>query len=93
MLFRSDTLLREYRRDVGRYLRYQANAYPSLPRDYFDCSTEQTLTALQEKALHRRSKEILAGVTNALEGKAIDNTWRPAAVRVYRNWLKYIGPG
>ena len=47
----SDTLLREYRRDVGRYLNHEATTYPSIPRGYFDSSTEGVLTALRDKAM------------------------------------------
>ena len=31
----SDTLLREYRRDVGRYLNHEATTYPSIPLRLF----------------------------------------------------------
>jgi homoserine O-succinyltransferase/O-acetyltransferase len=88
--YEPDTLLREYRRDVGRYLRYQANTYPSIPRDYFDRSTEDALAALPEEARSRRSKEVLAGVANALEMAKSEDTWQGTAARIYRNWLEYI---
>ena len=45
--YEADTLLREYRRDVGRYLRGETETYPSLPRSYFDEDTAQALTALR----------------------------------------------
>ena len=34
--YEATTLLREYRRDVGRYLRGERDDYPGLPLDYFD---------------------------------------------------------
>jgi homoserine O-succinyltransferase/O-acetyltransferase len=88
--YESNTLLREYRRDVGRYLRGEANIYPSIPRGYFDRSTEDALTALREKATSGRSEELLASVTTALEEKEIENTWHFTAAHIYRNWLEYI---
>src|SRR5580692_206688 len=48
--YESDTLLREYRRDVERYLRHEASAHPGIPHGYFDHATERALAALREKA-------------------------------------------
>ena len=86
----SDTLLREYRRDAGRYLRHEVNSYPLLPRGYFDRGTESVLTALQEKAMSCRSEELLASIGTALESARIENTWRRTAALIYRNWLRYM---
>ena len=88
--YESDTLLREYRRDVGRYLRGEMNKYPLVPRGYFDLSTEGALIALREKAMFCRSEELLANVTAILEEKKIENTWHSTAASIYRNWLEYI---
>ena len=35
------TLLLEYRRDVGRYLRRERDTYPPMPQGYFDEETER----------------------------------------------------
>jgi homoserine O-succinyltransferase len=88
--YESDTLLREYRRDVGRYLRHEANTYPLLPRGYFDDRTGSALTALREEGTTCRSEELFARVESALETAKFENTWRPIAGRIYRNWLEYI---
>jgi homoserine O-succinyltransferase len=88
--YESDTLLREYRRDVERYLRHESNTYPSIPRAYFDSSTEETLTALGEQALLSRSEELMASFDLAISEKNIENTWRRPAVSLYRNWLEYL---
>lgn len=88
--YESDTLLREYRRDVGRYLRREANTYPLLPRGYFDHVTESALTALREEGVACRSEELFARVESVLETANIENTWSRTAARTYRNWLEYI---
>jgi homoserine O-succinyltransferase len=88
--YESDTLLREYRRDVGRYLRRESETYPLLPRGYFDASTESALTDLREKAMTGRSEELVASVAAALETKKVKNTWVRTASRIYGNWLEYI---
>jgi len=88
--YESDTLLREYRRDVGRYFRHEMNTYPSIPRGYFDQRTETTLVSLREKAISSRNKDVLASIGTALGKATIENPWHSTAVRIYRNWLEYI---
>jgi homoserine O-succinyltransferase/O-acetyltransferase len=88
--YESDTLLREYRRDVGRYIKGQTLTYPSMPRSYFDETTVGELAALQEKTLARRREELLSELTVTLANKRIDNTWQSGAASIYRNWLRYI---
>ena len=88
--YESDTLLREYRRDVGRYLRSEIDTYPTLPRDYFDAATEQSLHALREQALSCRSRDLLGHVAAVLQKTRIENTWHASAAQVYRNWLQYL---
>lgn len=86
----SDTLLREYRRDVSRYLNNEASTYPSTPVGYFDRSTEATLNALRDEAVSSPSEELFAYVSTALEMTKVKNTWRSTRTRIYGNWLHYI---
>jgi homoserine O-succinyltransferase len=88
--YESDTLLHEYRRDVKRYLSGESNVYPSMPQGYFDQSTKDALTALQEKAISGYRHDLPAGLAAALDGKGIARTWRSAAERLYSNWLAYV---
>jgi homoserine O-succinyltransferase len=88
--YESDTLLREYQRDAGRYIKGDVPMYPLMPRSYFDEATVEELTALQEKALARRSEELLPELTAILANKSIENTWQSGAAAIYRNWLGHI---
>jgi homoserine O-succinyltransferase/O-acetyltransferase len=88
--YESDTLSREYRRDVGRYLRGETDRYPTMPQGYFDGDTAQALAALRGEAMSRRSEELLTYVSTTLEHGAITNTWHSTATCIYRNWLQYI---
>jgi homoserine O-succinyltransferase len=93
--YEADTLLREYRRDVGRYLRQEADTYPLLPQGYFDGDTEARLHALRERATscngeHSGRQELLHSLASVLEGVSIEKTWQASAVNVYRNWLGYL---
>jgi len=88
--YESDTLLREYRRDVGRYVKGEAPRYPSMPECYFDETTAGELMAFQEKALTRKNEELLPDLTAILGNREIENTWQGIAAGVYRNWLGHI---
>jgi homoserine O-succinyltransferase len=88
--YESDTLLREYRRDVGRYLRQESGTYPLLPRGYFDGPTAGALTGLRQEAMSCRSEELFARIESVLGTTKIENTWRSTAAHTYRNWLEYI---
>ncbi|MGC1870098.1 MAG: homoserine O-succinyltransferase [Acidobacteriaceae bacterium] len=88
--YERNTLLLEYRRDVARYVRGEMNTYPLMPRGYFDRDAEIELIALQHKARLVRDPEILAEVSRVLETVEIEDTWRPTAAVIYKNWLRYI---
>jgi homoserine O-succinyltransferase/O-acetyltransferase len=87
--YETNTLLMEYRRDAGRYLRGERDTYPAMPEGYLDRDTVDLLIALRERALSDRCENLLADFPTALaEGRIA--TWRPVAARIYENWLAYL---
>jgi homoserine O-succinyltransferase len=83
--YESDTLFREYRRDVGRFLRGEQASYPAMPERYFSHDLQARLTAFGERALADRSESLLADFPQA-HGN-LTNTWRAPAIQIYHNWL------
>lgn len=89
--YEANTLLREYIRDVGRYLSRQTDTYPAMPRAYFDRDTADALTAIRDRALHHRHQDLLGEFPAALSANEhANNTWRSSAARIYGNWLRYL---
>jgi homoserine O-succinyltransferase/O-acetyltransferase len=84
------SLLLEYRRDIGRFLRRERETYPNMPHGYFDQETVETLSALRQRALVDRREELLADFPTAMAAGKVKNTWRTTAENLYRNWLLYI---
>ena len=84
------TLLLEYRRDVGRYLRGERDVYPPMPTGYLDEETERQLAALKRRALQDRRETLLADFPTATAAARVTNNWRPSGERFYRNWLGCI---
>jgi len=89
--YEATTLMLEYRRDIGRFLRRDRDTYPPLPQGYFDEETAAALSALRERALRDRREELLAEFPTALAAGKVTNTWRTTGESLYRNWLRYIG--
>ena len=64
--------------------------YPSIPKAYFDWSTEAKLTELGEQAWLSRNEQLMASFDLVLSGKTMENTWRRPALSLYRNWIEYL---
>ncbi|HTY56644.1 MAG TPA: homoserine O-succinyltransferase [Candidatus Binataceae bacterium] len=84
----ADTLLREYRRDVQRYLSGARDTYPEIPRGYFDQATFSKLDAFRQHAARRRDSELMDDFP--VVPMASVGAWRQVAVDLYTNWLSYL---
>src|SRR3984957_8720735 len=81
------SLLGEYRRDLGRFLRRERATCPALPRGYFDAATSAMLTDFAARAQADRGEDILAEFPLASAEQGVRHGWRDNAARIYRNWL------
>jgi homoserine O-succinyltransferase len=88
--YSAETLFKEYRRDVKRFLRGERETYPSMPHGYFDAAAIELLTRFREKGLLHRGKELLGEFPEFVADNRLDSIWRSSATRVYRNWLRYV---
>ena len=88
--YEADTLLLEYRRDVRRYVTGKRDSYPQIPKYYFDLDTVDALSLVGERARTQPSGNLLLGIPSSLLQRGLANTWRPAAVQIYSNWLTYL---
>jgi len=88
--YEGKTLLREYRRDVGRYLRRERDDYPGLPLDYFDGHATAIAAAFRERALIDRREHLIAGFPFGELDAGLESPWRPTAIGIYEKWLEYL---
>ncbi|MDB5385185.1 MAG: homoserine O-succinyltransferase [Planctomycetaceae bacterium] len=88
--YESKTLLGEYRRDVGRFLKGEMETYPLLPLNYFEDETERALREIEVQARASRQENLLSEVSAVLDNVQIHNTWRSTAALIYRNWLTHL---
>jgi len=88
--YRSDTLLKEYRRDVKRFLKQTRETYPSMPEGYLDRAAADQLSAFRRRALISRGEQVMSAFPEDVVRQNLRNPWRPSAIAIYRNWLQYL---
>jgi homoserine O-succinyltransferase len=84
------TLLKEYRRDIRRFLKQERATYPSMPHGYFDAAACTLLDDFRRAAETQPVEETLAIFPEARVVDTLQNTWRSPAAHIYRNWLHYL---
>jgi homoserine O-succinyltransferase len=84
----ADALLREYRRDIRRYLVGARENYPLMPRNYFDRETESALVSFEARAMIDRSPEMLMHFPRASGNFA--HSWSESAISIYQSWLSCL---
>jgi homoserine O-succinyltransferase len=88
--YEETTLLREYRRDVGRFLRGQQAHYPTLPHGYFPPAALELLSAFETRARAATNPELLSEFPVSEIAATLKNTWSAGATGIYRNWLALL---
>lgn len=85
----ANSLAREYRRDLSRYLRGDMDRPPAMPEGYFTADAEAELRGLERRARKNGSlpPEELAQIDGLAPPLA---TWRDAAISFYRYWVETI---
>jgi homoserine O-succinyltransferase len=88
--YETDTLAREYRRDVGRFLRGKQQHYPAAPEGYFNDAATALVNDFRARAVGDRRASLMDDFPFAALEPALENTWRRSAIDVYENWIVYL---
>jgi homoserine O-succinyltransferase len=88
--YQSDTLLKEYRRDIGRYVRARQPFYPTLPHGYFPPAAVALLEDFRQRAEADRRPQIMAQFPESAVRAQLRPTWQEGTVQLYRNWLASV---
>jgi homoserine O-succinyltransferase/O-acetyltransferase len=88
--YEDDSLAREYRRDMNRFLRREQEALPAIPVDYFPEQVERSLAVFAERARLERRAELMTAFPDAGAFGPGNAPWRQSAVQLYRNWLHIV---
>jgi homoserine O-succinyltransferase len=84
------TLLREYRRDIGRFLRGERESYPDAPQDYFDTEAVAWAEAFRERAIAERHGDLIKNFPMRTLEAGLAGGWHSAAGAIYANWFEYL---
>lgn len=87
--YSSETLFKEYRRDIKRFLRGERETYPTMPHGYFDQPAAEILQAFQQRATAARREEMMQSFPESV-AKSLQSGWHASALMIYGNWLQYL---
>jgi homoserine O-succinyltransferase len=86
----TNSLLKEYRRDVRRYLRFERPDLPARPSGYLSEEADSALDTFEQVCREHRSESVMTRFPTGLAEATLVNTWRREAVAMMRNWLQLI---
>ena len=86
----ANSLAREYRRDMDRYLRGETEREPVRPRGYFEAKAEAELRAIERTAHWARCRTQINDLSIIDALAPAERAWREAAIAFYRSWLEML---
>ena len=86
----AQTLLREYIRDITRFINRERDTYPNMPHAYFNETFSADFERIRARAVAEPRADILALIAETPVAKSLINTWRASATNIYKNWLHYL---
>jgi homoserine O-succinyltransferase/O-acetyltransferase len=88
--YETNSLLREYRRDIDRYLRGERDHYPAAPQGYFDEQATAWAHVFRRRALADRHGELIKAFPMRELEAGLGSNWHSAAAAIYENWFEYL---
>ena len=82
------SLLKEYKREIGRFINDETELYPPFPDNYFDIKSKGILNEYKYKLMQARSNDQPApDFPEHLLVPNLYNTWHDTAEAVLNNWI------
>ena len=83
-----NSLLKEYKREIGRFTRGERSDYPPFPEQYFSLASQAMLEEYRDRIETAKARgAALPEFPEALVGAQLDNTWHDSAEAVLNNWI------
>ena len=81
-------MLKEYKREIGRYIHAETDDYTPMPENYFSLQSHAILEEFSEKIIHARdNNQNPPDFPEGLIAPLLDNTWHDSAEAVINNWI------
>jgi homoserine O-succinyltransferase/O-acetyltransferase len=84
------TLLKEYQRDVGRFISGEYREYPQVPAGYFKAEALSLVAEFERRLRAGKFVHPLAAFPFAALAASIEAAWMAPATQIYKNWLGLI---
>jgi homoserine O-succinyltransferase len=84
------SLLKEYKREVIRFLNGDISDYPVQPTNYFTSAAQPLLDHYQNRAQQDRDPALLVAFPEQQLTRLVDNTWGDTGKMVVSNWLGLV---
>ena len=85
------SLLKEYKREIIRYITGELNAYPPTPENYFNQQAMQHIADYQLKVEQATNKQIMLDDFPEEElRKCISNPWITSASKIFSRWVESV---
>ena len=82
------SLLKEYKRELGRFIKGERDDYPPIPDNYFSARTQAILDEHRDHvAAARERNEPVPELPESLITRTLDNTWHDTGEAVINNWM------
>jgi homoserine O-succinyltransferase/O-acetyltransferase len=88
--YEASTLLREYRRDVCRYLKRERETYPALPQNYLGEAATTRAASFREQALVDRQPDLMSRFPMEQLAAGLEAPWASCAIGIYEKWFEYV---
>ncbi|GJE56801.1 MULTISPECIES: homoserine O-succinyltransferase MetA [Methylobacterium] len=85
-----DSLAREYRRDVGRFLDGSRDTCPPLPENYFSPEAVVRLDAFAAEVQARREPALFTRFPSFAAAPPHAPAWQAPAAQLFRNWIAQV---
>ncbi len=86
-----DTLAREFRRDMRRFLEGGRQDAPLLPTEYFDAASEDAMAQFRQRAVRCRDTAIWDAFPQSWSViPALLQTWQATSHQLFSNWLTLV---
>lgn len=87
----ANSLLKEYKREVGRFIRGEREDYPPYPEHYFAPDATRTLALYRDSLLQARAQgEAPHAFPEGAVAPYLDNTWTDTGKALFNNWLGLV---
>ena len=85
------SLLKEYKREIARFILNQREDYPPVPEGYFSINARQIAIEFQQLlAKAGKQENLLAEFPETKLQAQLENQWRQASQTIFKNWLSTL---